>query len=363
MSVDARLVHHDRLEAALERAVLLDVLAVLVERGGADALQLAARQRRLEHVRGVDRALRAARADDGVQLVDEDHRVLGLADLVHHGLEPLLELAAVLGAGDHRREVERDDALVLEALRHLRRDDALRQALGDRGLADARLADQHRVVLLAARQHLDDALDLLLAPDHRVELALARELGEVAAELVRAPASRDAPRARCAPDDDGVPPSSLSVSSRTRLRSTPSSSSTLAATPSPSRIRPEQQVLGADVVVAERARLLDRQLEHALGARRERDLADGHGAARGAHHVLDLLADAVEIEPEVVEHRRGDALALADDAEQQVLGADVVVLQPRRFLARQVDDLADPFRELVVHGVSRPPRPRERCVL
>src|SRR6185503_12066003 len=49
---------------------------------------------------------------------------------------------------------------------------------------DAGLTDQHRVVLLAARQHLDDALDLLLAPDHRVELALAGELGEVAAELV-----------------------------------------------------------------------------------------------------------------------------------------------------------------------------------
>ena len=31
-----------RLEAALERGVLLDVLAVLVERRGADALQLAA---------------------------------------------------------------------------------------------------------------------------------------------------------------------------------------------------------------------------------------------------------------------------------------------------------------------------------
>ena len=34
----------DRLEAALERGVALDVLAVLVERGGADALQLAARR-------------------------------------------------------------------------------------------------------------------------------------------------------------------------------------------------------------------------------------------------------------------------------------------------------------------------------
>jgi hypothetical protein len=42
------LVDLDRLEAALERSVLLDVLAVLVERGGADGLQLAAGEHRLE---------------------------------------------------------------------------------------------------------------------------------------------------------------------------------------------------------------------------------------------------------------------------------------------------------------------------
>ena len=44
--LDGRRVHDDGLEAALERGVALDVLAVLVERGRADALQLAARQAR-----------------------------------------------------------------------------------------------------------------------------------------------------------------------------------------------------------------------------------------------------------------------------------------------------------------------------
>ena len=60
-----------RLEAPRQRRVLLDVLAVLVERGRADAVQLAARQRRLEHVGGVHRALGLAGADQRVQLVDE----------------------------------------------------------------------------------------------------------------------------------------------------------------------------------------------------------------------------------------------------------------------------------------------------
>ena len=99
---------------------------------------------------------------------------------LQHRLQPLLELAAVLRAGDHRAEVERDDALVLQRLGHVAGDDALREPLDDRGLADARLADQHRVVLRAARQHLDHAADLVVAADHRVELARAGQLGEVA---------------------------------------------------------------------------------------------------------------------------------------------------------------------------------------
>ena len=170
--LDRRLVDEDLLEAALEGGVLLDVLAVLVERGGADHAQLAAGEQRLEHVAGVHRALGRAGADDGVHLVDEgDDLALGVGDLLEDGLEPLLELAAVLGAGDHRAEVERDEPLVLQALGHVALDDAAGEALDDGGLADAGLADEHRVVLGAARQHLDDAADLLVAADDRVDLA------------------------------------------------------------------------------------------------------------------------------------------------------------------------------------------------
>ena len=60
-----RLTDLDRLEPALERGVLLEVLAVLVERGRADGLQLAAGQHRLEDARRVDRALGGARARPG----------------------------------------------------------------------------------------------------------------------------------------------------------------------------------------------------------------------------------------------------------------------------------------------------------
>ena len=182
-----RLRHEHRLEAPLQRRVLLDVLLVLVERGGADQVQLAAGERRLEHVGDVEPALAAALAgaDDGVDLVDEqDQLSCSLRDLLEDLLHAFLELAAVLRARDHRVDRELDEALVAQRLRHLAGDDALGQALDDGGLADARLADQHRVVLLAPGQHLDGGLDLLGPADHRVELALAGELGEVAGVFV-----------------------------------------------------------------------------------------------------------------------------------------------------------------------------------
>ena len=72
--LDRRLVDQDRLEAALERGVLLDVLAILVERRGADRVQLAAGEHRLEQVARVHRALGRAGADDRVELVDEQDR-------------------------------------------------------------------------------------------------------------------------------------------------------------------------------------------------------------------------------------------------------------------------------------------------
>ena len=104
-----------------------------------------------------------------------------VGDFLQHRLQPLLELAAILRAGDQRAHVERDDPLVLQPFGHVAADDALRQPFDDGGLADAGLADQHRIVLRAAREHLDDAADLLVAADHRIELALARQLGQVAA--------------------------------------------------------------------------------------------------------------------------------------------------------------------------------------
>ena len=60
------------LETTLQRRILFDVLAVLIESRRADHAQLAAGEHGLEHIARVHRALgAAARTNDGVQLVDE----------------------------------------------------------------------------------------------------------------------------------------------------------------------------------------------------------------------------------------------------------------------------------------------------
>ena len=140
---------------------------------------------------------------------------------------------------------------------------------------------------------------------------------------------------------------------RTLSRFTPRLSSTPAAIPSPSRTRPEQQVLGADVVVAEAARLVDGQLDDPLGAGREADLADDRAIA-APDDELDRRPDLGQLDVHVLEHAGGDALALADEPEQQVLRADVVVVEPLRLVLRERQDLARAIRELVeaIHPVE-----------
>src|SRR4028118_266705 len=72
-----------------------------------------------------------------------------------------------------------------EAGRGLAGGDARGQALDDGGLADAGLADEDRVVLGAAGQHLNDAADLGVPADDRVDLPVARPLRQVDGVLLQ----------------------------------------------------------------------------------------------------------------------------------------------------------------------------------
>ena len=182
------LADHDRLETALKRGILFDVLAVLVERGCADGMQLAARQGRLEHVARVHGAIAGGTgAHDGVQLVDEqDDRGRSTALTSRRtAFKRSSNSPRYLAPATMAPRSSAMTSWSFKPRRHVAGDDALRQAFDDGGFADAGFADKHGVVLRAAAEHLDGAADLLGTADDRVELALARLLRKVLTVLVQ----------------------------------------------------------------------------------------------------------------------------------------------------------------------------------
>ena len=117
----------------------------------------------------------------------------------------------------------------------------------------------------------------------------------------------------------------------------------------------QQQMFGADVAVIEVAGFRHRELEHLLGARGIRQIRSGRLCRFPLlDGVLDFLGNVVEIHVEVLQHRRRNALTLADQAEQDMLGAHILVMQACRFLACHRENFPHPLGEVV--AVHRPLR-------
>ena len=336
-----------RLEAALESRILLDVLAVLVVRGRANRLELAARQHGLEHLGRVDRPLGGTRTHEGVDLVDEQDDIAARADLLEDLLQTLLEVAAVTRTRDQRPHVKAVDLLILDGLRHVAVHDRLGEALNDRGLTDAGFTDQDRVVLRAAREDLHDALHLDATTDDGVQLVLARSLRQVATKLlkdrgIRALGSARATHARthrlaalvvaalvaAQHLDDGL----------THLRQVRALlGEHLGGHALALLEEAEQQMLRTNVVVAQLQGLAQTQLKDALGARRERNVALDRLLTL-TDDLNDRGAHGLAFDPHRLQGLRGHALTLRDQAEQQVLRANVVVLKTAGLVLREHDD-------------------------
>ncbi len=160
-------------------AILLDVLELFVRRR-ADHAQLTGGQDRLDQRRQVHRAAGGgAGADGGVNLVDEEDGHRPLRERMDDGLEALLEVAAEARAREQRAGVEREHLGAFEQIRNVVSEQPRRQPLGERRLADAGVADEHRVVLAPAAEDLHGPLQLVGAPDQRIELARLGARGQV----------------------------------------------------------------------------------------------------------------------------------------------------------------------------------------
>jgi hypothetical protein len=117
----------------------------------------------------------------------------------------------------------------------------------------------------------------------------------------------------------------------------------------------EQQVLGADVVVSELPRLLDGQLEYALGLWGERNLTKRQRLGEPGQSPLDFGLDRFQSQTETLQDRGGDAFAVTDQAEEDMLGSHEIVAESSGFFTCEDDDPSRPFGESLKHEF--PPTP------
>ena len=305
------------------------MFAVLGERGRADHPQFAPGEHRFEHVPGVECTFGGAGADDRVQFVDEEQDPsLRGGHLGQHRFEPLLELAAVLRPGDQRTHVERKDNLVAQAFRHVLVDDALREAFDDGGLADPRIADEHRVVLGLAGHDLHHAADLVVPADDRIQPAGTGVGDQVPAVLLQGLVGglrigggdplRAADPGECAEQP-------LPADAEVAQKLAGGRSNVLVD-------EREQQMLHRHVLVLEAAGLAFGGVEQPGQPLGDHDLAGlGAGAGDGgpaAQVGVHPLANLVDVGVHGQQQPWHDAVRLVEQGEQQVFAVDLRVAEP-----------------------------------
>mmetsp|Transcript_109211 Transcript_109211/g.273568 ORF Transcript_109211/g.273568 Transcript_109211/m.273568 type:complete len:222 (+) Transcript_109211:1190-1855(+) len=180
--------HVHGLEAALQCRIFFDVLAVLIDRRRANALELPTGQCRLQQVRGIDAAplctSAATGTDESVDLVyNQDYTPVAVCHLLHNSFEPLFKVTTIASARQQQGHVNLDNDLIAECHGHATFGDALCQTMRDGRLANTCLSQEHGVVLGPATKDADRALELILASNQRVQLAFTSHCCEILAVL------------------------------------------------------------------------------------------------------------------------------------------------------------------------------------
>ena len=111
-------------------------------------------------------------------------------------------------------------------------------------------------------------------------------------------------------------------------------------------------MLRADVGVAEFPRFGHRELEHLLGPRRVGEFTERNRGLPLLHGLLDLFVNLVEIDIQVCEHGSSYSFALTDEAQEDVLGAHIVVLEADGFFPGHRQHFSDTVGKVVVHTME-----------
>ena len=178
---DSRLLNQKRLETAGQCGILFHVLAVFVQRGGANAMQLTTGQCRLNQVGGIHRTFRRTSTNKSMHFVNKQNDFAsGILNFLEHRFQAFLKFTAIFRASDQGTHIKRHQLFVLQAFGDVAIHNAQRQTFGNRGLTDTGFTDQHRVILSPARQHLHRAANFFVATNDRVDLTLLGGLRQIA---------------------------------------------------------------------------------------------------------------------------------------------------------------------------------------
>ena len=293
-----------------------------------------------------------------MEFIDEQNDILHLANFIHDRLDAFLKLTTVFRACDHQGEVESDHTFVAQDFWNIAGGDFLGEAFSDGGLADTGFANQNWVIFGAAAEDLDDAFDFAFASDDRIQFAVAgtfrevaskrfqrrsfgfalgsftgicarlRVIGELAIVLIRfvhVHVIRLVIRCVIRVDfrEDFIA-SRLDIDFQL-FEDAGGDAISFAE-------EAEKQMLRADVRVIESLRFLIGESEDLLHAGSVGDIACALARCARADFLFHLHADTIEIQSHAFEDIDGDTLAEFDEAEQDVLSADIIVAKAIGFL-------------------------------
>jgi hypothetical protein len=272
-----------------------------------------------------------------------------------------------------RSDVQRHDALVEQHTAHFTLDDAQCQAFRDGALAHTGFPDENGIVLLTAAKDLADPFDLLFSSDDGIQLAVLGHLGQIASEVVQhrglalaialfALTTTAAARETTALfvivigalralglglRSEGVVPEATIGQDGIHLVF----HVLIVHLELVQRARGEvvlvlqhaqEQVLGIDLGALEELGFQEGDLEHLLGLLDQGDLVlvGWPHRACGFHGAFHHFTQFVQVHFQAMQDLHCVALAFADQAQQDMLNADVVVSQAQRFFTAEGDDVA-----------------------
>ena len=169
-----RLINHNRLETPLQGRILLYILSVFIQGGGAYTVQLASCQHGFEHIACIKSSVGLACAYYGMQLIyKEDYLTVTLLYLFKHGFKTLLKLAPVLGSRNQSTHVQAKDLLIFKSARNIAAHYTLRQTFYYGSFTYTGLADEHGVVLGLSGKYADHVSYLRIPAYHGIQFLLS----------------------------------------------------------------------------------------------------------------------------------------------------------------------------------------------